>query len=588
MPESRINRKTAIAATALSLAAAWAANVISRQARCYGGDAAQRTLSALANAGEALSNPLPSLDARDLLAGLVAGAAVALLIALKLSGAKKRRDGREHGSARWAGAADIRGFSAKSPDDNIMLSATEGIAIDDDGIPFGKRRNKNVIVVGSSGSGKTRCYVQPNLMNASMRASYVVTDPKGTLLPQVGRLLESRGHRVLRFSLTDMGGSLRYNPLAYVRSESDILKLVNALIANTRGEGESAGEDFWVKSERLYLSALMGYVCEIAPDDERNLCTVIDLVDASAASEEDEGFEGPVDLMFAELAAEDPGSFAVRQYSKYRLAAGKTAKGILISVGARLAPFDVAELRELLSYDELSLDRIGEERSALFIEVSDSDPTFDFVAAIMYAQLFNTLTDRADSAFGGELPLHVHFLLDEFANIGRIPHFERLIATIRSRNMSASIVLQSLSQLKSVYRDGAEVIVGNCDSMVFLGGREPSTLKDMSEALGRETIDVLSTSMTRGTTEGSGASWSRTGRELMTRDELAVMPNGKCIVQIRGLRPFYSEKASIEGHRRFPLTAQADPGNRWRAPAAPSPPGPNDALELFEFDACPE
>lgn len=575
-------RTALVGASAAGLVAAWLGNRLSWLAWHVTGDVLTQWTTALANAGLALQDPLPSLVATDLLAGAVIGCIAAFAVGSKLSGKRQFREGREYGSARWGQPSDIKGFADTNSDDNLILSATEKLALDDSGKPPERKRNKNVIVVGSSGSGKTRFYVLPNLMQASKKASYVVTDPKGTVARECGTLLERRGFDVKVLDLVDMGTSLHYNPLAYVHSDQDVLKLVNAIIANTKGEGEHAAEDFWVKAERLYLSALVSYVCEQAPEDERNFSTLLELVNQSEAREDDEDFSSPVDELFASLAASDPGCFAARQYAKYRQAAGKTAKSILISVGARMAPFDISGLRELTAYDELELEKVGDEPTALFITTSDSDATFDFVAAVLYSQMFNLLLERADKVHGGSLPRHVHFLLDEFANLGTIPRFERLIATIRSRNMSCSVILQSLSQLKGSYRDHAETIQGNCDTMVFLGGREPSTLKDMSEALGKETIDLMNESDTRGTNRSFGQNYQKTGRELMTRDELAVMPNGKCIVQVRALRPFYSDKYDIRKHPRYRLLAEAG-GGAWRQrPSGLTTFDPDEPFEFFE------
>ena len=575
-------RAAAMGAGIAGAIAAWLGNRLSWLAWHVTGNALTQWTTALANAGLAFQDPLPSMEPCDLLSGLAIGAAAALAVGSKLMGKKQFREGREYGSARWGQPADIKGFADANPDDNLILSATERLALDDSGKQPELKRNKNVIVVGSSGSGKTRFYVLPNLMQASRKASYVVTDPKGTVARECGNLLERRGFAVKVLDLVDMASSLHYNPLAYVHSDQDALKLVNAIIANTKGDGEHAGEDFWVKAERLYLSALVSYVCEFAPEDERNFATLLELVNQSEAREDDEDFRSPVDELFAQLEKSDPGCFAARQYAKYRQAAGKTAKSILISVGARMAPFDISGLRELTAYDELELERVGEEPTALFITTSDSDATFDFVAAVLYSQMFNLLTERADKVHAGSLPRHVHFLLDEFANLGTIPRFERLIATIRSRNMSCSVILQSLSQLKGSYKDHAETIQGNCDTMVFLGGREPSTLRDMSEALGKETIDLMNESDTRGTNRSFGQSYQKAGRELMTRDELAVMPNGKCIVQVRALRPFLSDKYDIRKHPRYKMLAEAGSGKWSQRPSGAAEFDPDEPFEFFE------
>ena len=417
-------------------------------------------------------------------------------------------------------------------------------------------RNKNVLVVGGSGSGKTRFFVKPNLMQ--MHSSYVVTDPKGTILTECGTMLKRNGYHIRVLNTINFKRSMHYNPFAYIHSEKDILKLVNAIIINTKGEGEKAGEDFWVKAERLYYSALIGYIWYEAPEREQNFTTLLEMIDASEAREDDENFKNPVDELFEELEAKSPEHFSVRQYKKYKLAAGKTAKSILISCGARLAPFDIQELRELMSYDEMDLDTLGDERSALFVIISDTDDTFNFVVAILYTQLFNLLCDKADDVYGGRLPIHVRCLLDEFPNIGQIPRFERLIATIRSREISACIVLQAQSQLKALYKEHAETIVGNCDSMLFLGGKEKTTLKEISELLGKETIDLDNTSENRGREKSHGISHQKMGKELMTQDELAVMENSKCILQLRGERPFLSEKYDITKHPNYKLLSDED------------------------------
>jgi type IV secretion system protein VirD4 len=422
-------------------------------------------------------------------------------------------------------------------------------------------RNKNVMVIGGSGSGKTRFYVKPNLMQ--MHSSYVITDPKGTLLVECGRMLARGGYAVKSLNTIDFKKSMHYNPFAYIHSERDILKLVNTIIVNTKGDGDKSGEDFWVKAEKLYYTALIGYIWYEAPDYEKNFTTLLEMINASEAREEDETFKNPVDVMFDELEARDPEHFAVKQYRKYKLAAGKTAKSILISCGARLAPFDIAELRDLMSYDEMEIDTIGDRKTALFVIISDTDDTFNFVAAILYSQLFNLLCDKADNEYGGRLPVHVRCLLDEFANIGQIPKFDKLIATIRSRELSASIILQSQSQLKALYKDSADTITGNCDTVLFLGGKEKSTLKDISEILGKETIDLYNTSETRSNNNSYGLNYQKTGKELMSQDELAVMDGGKCILQLRGVRPFLSDKYDITKHTRYRELSDYDPRNAF-------------------------
>ena len=426
-------------------------------------------------------------------------------------------------------------------------------------------RNKNVVVIGGSGSGKTRFYVKPQLMQANRdsKISYVVTDPKGTILIECGRLLQRAGYKITVLNTINFGKSMHYNPFKYIRSEKDILKLVNAIIANTKGEGEKSSEDFWIKAERLLYCALIGFIYYEAPEEEQNFSTLLEFLNASEAREDDEEFKNAVDMMFDDLEAEDPEHFAVRQYKKYKMAAGKTAKSILISCGARLAPFDIAELREIMSYDEMELDRIGDRKTAMFVIISDTDDTFNFVVAIMYSQLFNLLCDRADDVYGGRLPCHVRLLLDEFANIGQIPKFDKLIATIRSREISASIILQSQSQLKTIYKDASETILGNCDTMLFLGGKEPTTLKEISETLGKETIDLYNTSDTRGQGRSYGLNYQKTGKELMSRDELAVMDGTKCILQLRGVRPFLSDKYDITRHKRYRQLSDYDKANAF-------------------------
>ena len=452
-------------------------------------------------------------------------------------------------------------------------------------------RNKNVIVIGGSGSGKTRFYVKPNLMQMTRKVSYVVTDPKGTIIVECGRMLVRHGYRIKVFNTINFTKSMHYNPFHYIRSEKDILKLVNTIIANTKGEGEKATEDFWVKAERLLYTALIGYIWYEAPEEEQNFSTLLEFIDASETREDDEEFKHAVDELFEELEAENPEHFAVRQYRKYKLAAGKTAKSILISCGARLAPFDIAELRELTSYDEMELDLLGDRKTAMFVIISDTDDTFNFLVAIMYSQLFNLLCDRADDLYGGRLPYHVRLLLDEFSNIGQIPKFDKLIATIRSREISASIILQSQSQLKTIYRDAAETILGNCDTVLFLGGKESSTLKEISETLGKETIDLYNTSDTRGQNPSYGMNYQKTGHELMSRDELAVMPGDKCILQLRGVRPFYSDKFDITKHRRYRELSDFDKNNEFHIEeylehrlVLPQ----EEAFEFYEYELSPE
>ena len=519
--------------------------------------AGEKLLFVFSNFQAAFHNPLPSFNPHDFLVG-VAGALIARgLIYMKQQDAKKFRQGVEYGSARWGTPADIKPYVDENPDNNIILSQTERLTMNSRPKNPKYARNKNILVIGGSGSGKTRFFIKPSLLQ--QHSSYVVTDPKGTLLVECGRMLERGGYAIRSLNTINFKKSMHYNPFVYIRSEKDILKLANTIIANTKGEGEKAGEDFWVKAERLYYQALIGLIWYEAPDVEMNFGTLLEFINASEAREDDENFKNAVDDIFEELEAKDPDHFAVRQYKKYKLAAGKTAKSILISCGARLAPFDIRELRELMSYDELELDTLGDRKTALFVIISDTDDTFNFVVSIMYTQLFNLLCDKADDECGGHLPVHVRCLLDEFANIGQIPKFDKLIATIRSREISASIVLQSQSQLKALYKDSADTIVGNCDTTIFLGGKESSTLKEMSEMLGKETIDLFNTSDTRGTSRSYGINYQKTGKDLMTKDELAVMDGGKCIVQVRGVRPFLSDKYDITKHKRYHQLSDYNP-----------------------------
>ena len=505
---------------------------------------------------QAFVNPFPSFHIIDLLMGVTGALIIWTMIRYKRANAKKFRQGVEYGSARWGTAQDIKPYVDADPDNNVILTQTERLTMS--GRPKNPKyaRNKNILVIGGSGSGKTRFFVKPNLMQ--LHSSYCVTDPKGTILVECGHMLQKHGYEIRVLNTINFKKSHHYNPFMYIRSEKDILKLVNAIIANTKGEGDKSGEDFWVKAEKLYYQALIGYIWYEAPDEEKNFTTLLEMINASEAREDDESFKNAVDLMFEELEREDPDHFAVRQYKKYKLAAGKTAKSILISCGARLAPFDIRELRDLMSYDELELDLMGDRKTALFVIISDTDDTFNFVVSIMYTQLFNLLCDRADDKYGGRLPIHVRCLLDEFANIGRIPKWEKLIATIRSREISASIILQSQSQLKAIYKDSADTIVGNCDTTLFLGGKETTTLKEMSEMLGKETIDLYNTTDTRGTSRSYGINYQKTGKELMSRDELAVMDGGKCILQLRGVRPFYSDKYDITKHKRYCELSDSD------------------------------
>ena len=521
-----------------------------------GGDIIDRFIAIFSNLRFIGQHPLPSFNLQDLIIGLIFAAGIKLIVVMKAQNRKKFRKGTEYGSARWGTAKDIAPYVDKDPRNNIILTKTESLTMNSRPQKPKFARNKNVLVIGGSGSGKTRFFVKPNLMQ--MHSSYVVTDPKGTILTECGTMLKRNGYHIRVLNTINFKRSMHYNPFGYIHSEKDILKLVNAIIINTKGEGEKAGEDFWIKAERLYYSALIGYIWYEAPEREQNFTTLLEMIDASEAREDDENFKNPVDELFEELEEKAPEHFAVRQYKKYTLAAGKTAKSILISCGARLAPFDIQELRELMSYDEMDLDSLGDEKSALFVIISDTDDTFNFVVAILYTQLFNLLCDKADDVYGGRLPIHVRCLLDEFPNIGQIPRFERLIATIRSREISACIVLQAQSQLKALYKEHAETIVGNCDSMLFLGGKEKTTLKEISEILGKETIDLDNTSENRGREKSHGISHQKMGKDLMSQDELAVMDNSKCILQLRGERPFLSEKYDITRHPNYRFLSDAD------------------------------
>ncbi|MDD6363530.1 MAG: type IV secretory system conjugative DNA transfer family protein [Lachnospiraceae bacterium] len=526
-----------------------------------GDRAGEKMVYAFLHFGEAFVGKLPSFHPLDVLAGITGALIVRGIVCYRSKNAKKYRQGMEYGSARWGNAADIKPFMDPDPENNIILTQTESLTMSSRPKNPKYARNKNIVVIGGSGSGKTRFFVKPNLMQCYSRdypVSFVVTDPKGTLLVETGRMLEHAGYEIRSLNTINFKKSSHYNPFMYIRSEKDILKLVNTIIANTKGEGDKSGEDFWVKAEKLYYQALIGYIWYEAPDEEKNFSTLLEMINASEAREDDETFKNAVDLMFEELEEREPGHFAVRQYKKYKLAAGKTAKSILISCGARLAPFDIKELRELMRYDELELDLLGDRKTALFVIISDTDDTFNFVVSIMYTQLFNLLCDRADDRYGGRLPVHVRCLLDEFANIGQIPKFDKLIATIRSREISAAIILQSQSQLKAIYKDSADTILGNCDSTIFLGGKETTTLKEMSEMLGKETIDMYNTSDTRGTSRSYGINYQKTGKDLMSRDELAVMDGGKCILQLRGVRPFLSDKYDITKHRRYKQLSDSD------------------------------
>ena len=535
----------------------------------------------------ALSSLWLSFHPTDLLIGIAGAVILRMAVYLKGKNAKKYRHGIEYGSARWGTAADIAPYMDKDFFQNIPMTQTERITMASRPKQPKYARNKNILVIGGSGSGKTRFFCKPSLLQA--HSSYVCTDPKGTLLPEIGTFLERKKYRIKCLNLINFRKSMKYNPLAYIRSEKDILKLVNALIMNTKGEGEKSSEDFWVKAERLYYSALIGYIWYEATEEEKNFITLLDLINASEAREDDETYQSPVDLLFSQLEEREPDHFAVKQYRKFKMAAGKTLKSILISCGARLAPFDIKELRDLMEYDELELDTLGDQKTALFVILSDTDSTFNFVAALMYSQLFNLLCDKADDFYGGRLPVHVRLILDEFANIGQIPNFDKLIATIRSREISASIILQSQSQLKTIYKDAADTIVGNCDSTLFLGGKEKSTLKEISELLGKETIDLYNQSENRGSQVSHGLSYQKLGKELMTQDELAVMDGGKCIFMLRGVRPFLSDKYDLTRHPNYRYTADADPKNvfdmerymkKQRAVVKPT-----DTFDVYEIDA---
>ena len=530
---------------------------------CIGDSMIEKIGVMLMNFQLAFTNWLPSFHMQDLLGGLVTAFIFRLILYYKAKNAKKFRHGEEYGSARWGNRKDIEPFVDPIFENNIILTETERLTMNSRPKAPQYARNKNVIVIGGSGSGKTRFYVKPNLMQMTDHVSYVVTDPKGTIIVECGKMLVNGGYRIKVLNTINFKKSMHYNPFHYIRSEKDILKLVNTIIANTKGEGEKSTEDFWIKAERLLYSALIGYIWYEAPEEEQNFSTLLEFINASETREDDEEFKNAVDELFEELEAENPEHFAVRQYRKYKLAAGKTAKSILISCGARLAPFDIQELREIMSYDEMELDMIGDQKTAMFVIISDTDDTFNFVVAIMYTQLFNLLCDKADDEHGGRLPYHVRLLLDEFSNIGQIPKFDKLIATIRSREISASIILQSQSQLKTIYKDAAETITGNCDTVLFLGGKESSTLKEISETLGKETIDLYNTSDTRGTSQSYGLNYQKTGKELMSRDELAVMDGNKCILQLRGVRPFLSNKYDITKHKRYKELSDADKRNAF-------------------------
>ena len=548
-----------------------------------GKDIGNKLLYVMEHADRILTGLQPSFNWRDMLTGIVAAVILKLLVWQKQSDAKKLRKGIEYGSARWGNAEDIKPYMSEDPWMNIPLTATEALTMESRPKQPKYARNKNIVVIGGSGSGKTRFFVKPSVMQ--MNCSMVITDPKGTLIEECGKMLakgppkkdkngnimKDKSGKVVHepyvikvLNTINFSKSLHYNPFAYIRSEKDILKLVTTIIVNTKGEGEKASEDFWVKAEKLLYTALIAFIWYEGDEEEKNLNTLLDLLNESETREEDETYQNPVDMMFQELEERDPQHFAVRQYKKYKMAAGKTAKSILISCGARLAPFDIVELREIMSYDEMELDKIGDRKTALFLIMSDTDTTFNFVIAMLQSQLFNLLCDKADDEYGGRLPVHVRVIADEFANIGQIPQFDKLIATIRSREISASIILQSQSQLKAMYKDSADTILGNCDTTLFLGGKEKTTLKEMSELLGKETIDLYNTSETRSNQKSFGLNYQKTGKQLMTEDEIAVMDGGKCILQIRGARPFFSDKYDITKHKNYRLLADENEKNRYK------------------------
>lgn len=571
-----------------------------------GKDIGNKLLYAMEHADRILTGLQPSFNWRDMLTGIVAAVILKLLVWQKQSDAKKLRKGIEYGSARWGNAEDIKPYMSEDPWMNIPLTATEALTMESRPKQPKYARNKNIVVIGGSGSGKTRFFVKPSVMQ--MNCSMVITDPKGTLIEECGKMLakgppkkdkngnimKDKSGKVVHepyvikvLNTINFSKSLHYNPFAYIRSEKDILKLVTTIIVNTKGEGEKASEDFWVKAEKLLYTALIAFIWYEGDEEEKNLNTLLDLLNESETREEDETYQNPVDMMFQELEERDPQHFAVRQYKKYKMAAGKTAKSILISCGARLAPFDIAELREIMSYDEMELDKIGDRKTALFLIMSDTDTTFNFVIAMLQSQLFNLLCDKADDEYGGRLPVHVRVIADEFANIGQIPQFDKLIATIRSREISASIILQSQSQLKAMYKDSADTILGNCDTTLFLGGKEKTTLKEMSELLGKETIDLYNTSETRSNQKSFGLNYQKTGKQLMTEDEIAVMDGGKCILQIRGARPFFSDKYDITKHKNYRLLADENEKNRYKVEKELNPqytPKSEEEVEVIHVD----
>ena len=552
-----------------------------------GKELGDKIMSLMGTTPVAFANPLPSLHPLDLLVGLCCGAAMRLAVYLRGKNAKKYRHGMEYGSARWGTPKDIEPFMAPKFADNIILTKTERLMMSNRPPDPKNARNKNVLVVGGSGSGKTRFWLKPNLLQC--HSSYVVTDPKSTILLECGNVMLKNGYKVRILNTINFKKSMHYNPFAYVHSEKDILKLVTTLMTNTKGEG-SGGDPFWEKSERLLLTALIAYLHYEAPVEEQNFATLLEMLNTMQVLEDDEEYQNPVDLLFEELAKKKPNSFAGRQYKLYKLAAGKTAKSILISCGARLAPFDIQELRDLTMYDELQLDTLGDKKTALFLIMSDTDSTFNFLISMVYTQLFNLLCDKADDVYGGKLPVHVRCLIDECANIGQIPNLEKLVATIRSREISACLVLQARSQLKAIYKDNADTIVGNMDSQIFLGGSEPTTLKDLSEMLGKETIDAFNTSDTRGNSPSYGTTFQKMGHELLSRDELAVLDGGKCILQLRGVRPFLSDKYDLTQHPNYKLTSDYDPKNTFDIEKylnRKEKINPNDEFVVIDADSLP-
>ena len=571
-----------------------------------GEDMGNKLLYAMEHADRIFAGFVLSNNWKDLLAGIVVAVVLKVLVWQKQADAKKLRKGIEYGSARWGTAEDIKPYMSEDLWMNIPLTATEALTMESRPKQPKYARNKNIVVIGGSGSGKTRFFVKPSVMQ--MNCSMVITDPKGTLIEECGKMLakgppkkdkngnimKDKSGKVVHepyvikvLNTINFSKSLHYNPFAYIRSEKDILKLVTTIIVNTKGEGEKASEDFWVKAEKLLYTALIAFIWYEGKEEEKNLNTLLDLLNESETREEDETYQNPVDMLFEELEAKEPQHFAVRQYKKYKMAAGKTAKSILISCGARLAPFDIAELREIMSYDEMELDKIGDRKTALFLIMSDTDTTFNFVIAMLQSQLFNLLCDKADDVYGGRLPVHVRVIADEFANIGQIPQFDKLIATIRSREISASIILQSQSQLKAMYKDSADTILGNCDTTLFLGGKEKTTLKEMSELLGKETIDLYNTSETRSNQKSFGLNYQKTGKQLMTEDEIAVMDGGKCILQIRGARPFFSDKYDITKHKNYRFLADENEKNRYKVEKELNPqytPKPEEEVEVIQVE----